>query len=181
HQYPYWNTWVEADHMVYLQYNACVDAPGQPFADFAAATLAFADGHPVERFVIDLRFNGGGNSELIRPLLDGLIARPALARGLYVIIGRDTFSSAVLDAILLARAGAVLVGEPSGGRPSHHGEVQTFTLPRSHLRVSYSTKYFDNPDFPGDAIEPAIAVPQRAADWFAGRDPALDAIRAAAR
>jgi hypothetical protein len=91
-----------------------------------------------------------------------------------------TFSSAVLNAIeLVQRLHARLVGGPSAGAPSGYGEVKTFALPHSKLTVRYSTKHFVNAAFPGDALEPDLAVTVRAADWFAGRDPAIDAILAA--
>ena len=177
----YWNRYDEADHLLYLAYNACADDPRVgPFADFAARTLAFADAHRVDRFVIDLRRNAGGNSEVIAPLLAGLAARPQLAGRVFVIIGMHTFSSAVLDAMRLARQlHARLVGGPTGGAPTGYGEVKTFVLPYSKLTVQYSTKQFVNADFPGDALQPDLPVVVNAADWFAGRDPAIDAIVAA--
>jgi hypothetical protein len=177
----YWNTYDDADHLVYVAYNACADDPrAGSFASFAAKTLAFVDTHQVDRFVIDLRRNEGGNSRVIEPLIDGLAARPALAGRVFVIIGMHTFSSAVLNAIeLVRRLHARLVGGPSAGAPTGYGEVETFVLPHSHLSVQYSTKHFVNADFPGDALVPDVPVTVRAADWFAGRDPAIDAIVAA--
>jgi hypothetical protein len=177
----YWNTYDDADHLVYFAYDECVDdARVGSFASFAARTLAFVDAHQVDRFVIDLRRNEGGNSRVIEPLIDGLAERPALAGRVFVIIGMHTFSSAVLNAIeLVQRLHARLVGGPSAGAPSGYGEVKTFALPHSKLTVRYSTKHFVNAAFPGDALEPDLAVTVRAADWFAGRDPAIDAILAA--
>ena len=37
---------------------------------------------------------------------------------------------------LKEKAGALLVGEPTGGKPSHFGEVKSFELPVSGLSVS---------------------------------------------
>jgi hypothetical protein len=114
------------------------------------------------------------------PLIDGLAARPALAGRVFVIVGMHTFSSAVIDAMqLVRRLHARLVGGPTAGAPSGYGEVGSFELPHAHLRVQFSTRHFANPDFPGDALRPDLPVTVRAADWFAGRDPALDAILAA--
>ncbi len=178
----YWNDYVADQRLYYFQYLQCADAADQPFSRFVTGMLGFADQHPVDRFVIDLRFNGGGDSRVIAPLIDGLAARPALAGKVYVVISRRTFSSAVLNAIeLKRRLGAILVGEPTGGKPSHHGEVKTFRLPRSGITVQYSTKYFENPDHPGDAVMPDLPVAIRHADWVALRDPVLEAIGAHTR
>lgn len=172
----YWNKY--ADHLLYFAYNRCAEDPkAGPFAKLVEGTLAFVDQHPVDRFVIDLRRNSGGDSRILQPLIDGLAARPALR--VYAIIGMHTFSSAMINAMeLKRRVHATLVGGPTAGNPSGYGEIGTFVLPRSKLVVQYSTKLFANPDFPGDAVEPDLPVTVRAADWFAGRDPALDAILA---
>lgn len=174
----YWNKYVEADRLLYLAYNACAnDDRVGPFATFAQSTLAFVDQHPVERFVVDLRRNAGGNSEIIQPLIDGLAARPNVK--VYAIIGMHTFSSAMLAAMdLKRRAHATLVGGGTAGKPTSYGEIAVFELPHSKLAVQYSTKLFSNPDFPGDTVAPDIPVVVNARDWFDGRDPALDAITA---
>jgi hypothetical protein len=179
----YWNKYDAADHVLFFAYNACADDPrAGTFAQLAAGTLGFIDQpqHPVDRFVIDLRRNEGGNSQLIEPLIAGLAARPALAGRVFAIIGMHTFSSGVLAAMDLSRRlHARLVGGPTSGKPNAYGEIQMFELPRSHLRVQYSTKLFSFPDFPGDALSPDMPVTVTSADWFAGRDPAMTAILAA--
>jgi hypothetical protein len=47
-------------------------------------------------------------------------------------------------------------------------------------RVGVSTRYwqFAEPDDPRLTIEPDIAIPVTASDYFAGRDPVLDAVTA---
>jgi hypothetical protein len=175
----YWNTYDAGQKLIYLQYNACEDRADLPFARFAAETLAFADGHPVDHFVVDLRMNGGGDSRVIQPLLDGIDQRPLLRGHVVALIGRSTFSSALMAAIELKRRGATLVGEPTGGKPSSYGEVKRLSLPSSGLVVQYSTKYFSYPELPADSLRPDVEVHLTSADWFAGRDPVLDAAVAA--
>jgi hypothetical protein len=69
------------------------------------------------------------------------------------------------------------VGEPTGGRPNHYGEVRHLTLPRTGWQISYSTKYFTTDLVKGDpdSLVPDLPAPYPAADWFAGHDPVLDA------
>lgn len=138
-----------------------------------------------QRVVIDLRNNTGGSSPVLHPVIERLAADYAEGRAydLYVIIGRETFSSAVLNAINLKQnADAVFVGEPSGGRPNHFGEVRSFDLPNSGRRVRYSTKYFTHYQ-PADGGDPDTLVPDipAAPSWELyrqGVDPALQAIMA---
>lgn len=174
---PYWKTYDPAHHLLYVKYNQCRDAD-PPIAAFLASLIDDLQQKKVERLVIDMRHNGGGNSALFDPFIVWLAQHRDAARHVYAVIGRATFSSAVLNAIALHRAGAILVGEPTAGKPSHHGEVQLFALPRSGLVITYSTKFFANPDFVGDALQPAVPAATTYADWASGRDPVLEAILA---
>ena len=177
----YWIQWVESSQLLYLQFNSCRNDAAKPFADFCAELFAEADAHEVERLVVDLRRNGGGDSTVIAPLFQGLGARRRLRRKghLFVAIGPGTFSSAMMNAIQMrAGYGALLVGEPTGGKPNAYGEVKGFELPHSKLLVQYSTKYFDQ--VPGDpaSVEPDLVAPLSWAHWSAGRDPVLEAVLA---
>jgi hypothetical protein len=175
----YWYEYLPERGVLFIQYNRCADDPAESFADFTRGLLTFADAHPVERVVIDLRFNSGGNSRIIAPLLEGLRARPALsARGrLFALMGRGTFSSGLLAAMSLRDdLQAVLVGEPAGEKPNSYGEVKTLVLPSSGLSVQYSTKFFRmirNAD--PRSYDPDVLAGRTLADALAGRDPALAA------
>ena len=125
-----------------INYHACAEMPNFPFSDFVTAVSDLIDENGYSRIVIDLRYNGGGNSEVINPLIDVLKEKNA---GVFVLIDEGTFSSAVLNALTLKEElGAVFAGRPSGGSASHYGELKSGTLPYSGLAFSYSTKFFDN-------------------------------------
>lgn len=106
---------------------------------------------------MDLRWNGGGDSRVIGPL------KSALAKGkakVYALIGAQTFSSALMNAMEMQRElHATLVGEPAGGKPSGYGEVKTLTLPNSGLAVRYPSKYSGAPTELGEELRPDIAAP----------------------
>ena len=53
---------------------------------------------------------------------------------------------------------AVFVGEETGGKPNHFGEVKSFQLPSSKLPVSYSTKYFKRTDENMNTITPDVKI-----------------------
>ena len=71
-------------------------------------------------------------------------------------------------------ANAILVGAPTGMRPSHYGENGEFRLPNSGFRISFSTRYYrfgaenDSAVVPDQRIEPTWA------ESLAGRDPVMD-------
>lgn len=174
----YWFTYAPEAKAIYFQYNACVDNPDYPFEVFAADLFAEAEAQGAERIVVDLRRNGGGNSAVIEPFLEGLRERPQYSQPdrLYALIGRGTFSSAMWNAIDLRELGGTLVGEPTGGKPNAYGETRGFTLPNSGLYVQYSTRYWERVPELGDApsVLPDINLPRSALDYFAGVDPVLE-------
>jgi len=174
----YWYRSLPEQQAIYVQYNRAADDPDLPFAAFTRELFATVAANPVERMVIDLRFNGGGNSRVIEPLIEALREHPTLSQPgrVRVLIGARTFSSALMNAIELQEAvGATLIGTPTGGRPNGYGETRSFTLPNSGLRVQYSTRFFRN--LPGNdtpALEPDVVAPITWNDLLAGVDPALE-------
>lgn len=131
--------------------------------------------------MIDLRRNGGGDSALLGPLIDGIRQRPAINRRgrLFVLIGRATYSSAQLNAHeFRKRTQAILVGEPTGQRPNAYGEVRTFRLPHSGMEVQYSTKYFRTDDADPPSMMPDIEVALSYEDYAAGRDAVMEVVLA---
>jgi len=181
-QLHYWNDYLAEANALYFKYNACAEdkSSDMTFAQLVKGSFGFVKQNSVTRFVIDLRNNGGGDSRIAAPLIDALAAHPTLnQRGhLYLIIGRQTFSSALLNTIeLQQKTAAITVGEPTGGKPNHYGEVKRFTLPHSGWTVSYSTKVFTTAQVEGDpdSIRPDVPVKVTGKDFFAGRDPVLEA------
>lgn len=176
----YWFTFLQDSQLLYAQYRRASDMQSESVASFTARFLAFLDENPVLAVVLDLRNNQGGNSSLLEPLIAGLEARPQWSSGdgLYVVIGRATFSSGLLNAYSLhERTRAILVGEPTGGKPNHFGEVRDFSLTYSGLRVTYSTRFFQIiRDADPASLEPAIRVELSSRDVIEGRDPALETI-----
>ena len=172
---PYWLAYLPGDRLAFVKYNECRDSAD--FAQIADSVARLVDAGRVTRVVVDLRDNQGGNSQVTRPLVEALKARPAVNRpgGLYVAIGRTTFSSGLMAADDFRKeTRAVLVGEPVGERPNNYGEVQMFRLPWSRIYVWHSTKAFRFAEHDADAYTPDTLVPPTPAAIIAGRDPVLD-------
>lgn len=172
----YWYEYLAEYKALYIQYNVCRNDPKLPFRAFAGDLFSFADSHAVERVVLDLRFNPGGDSRVIGPLQSGLQSRAALRTHVYVLAGPATASSAQ-DAARDFRKHlhATLVGMPTAERINGYGESRHLTLPNSKVEIVYSTHYFHNAKNDAPALEPDIPVRPALADVRAGRDPALEA------
>jgi hypothetical protein len=141
--------------------------------------------------VVDLRLNSGGNLEVAKDFIK------TLARGewadrpgrLFVITGHCTFSAGLYHAAQMKQfSPAIFVGEPVGDRIDYWAEGGQIVLPNSGVVIWYSngfhrysqTDYRENQPYYEElsipALAPDISTPLLSADYFAGRDPALEAV-----
>ena len=137
----------------------------------------------VERVVIDLRHNSGGDNTTLAPL-ELALRDPAIDRPgrLFAIIGRVTFSAAANFATDLEGSTSVtFAGEAMGGSPNLYGDTRPVPLPDSGQTLYMAARYWERstPDDARITIEPDIVADLSSDDYFAGRDPVLEAILAA--
>lgn len=178
----YWFEWLPASKTLYFQYNVTQEEPhGTSVADFIKKLQAAVEEYPLERFVVDLRWNGGGNLFTAKPFTAFIAGNAKInQRGkLFVLLGRHTFSAASwFTSSLEFKTKAIFVGEPTGALPNHYGDPRPIRLPHSGLQPNLSTIYWQN-SFPWDkrpATQPDILVEPTAADWLANKDAALEAV-----
>ncbi|MBX9788568.1 MAG: hypothetical protein K2Y37_06595 [Pirellulales bacterium] len=177
----FWQEYLDEHATLYIQFNHVAESRRHTFAQFADEVQAACDQKPVRAIVIDLRHNGGGNTFLYQPLLRALIycERADKDRKLFALTSRFTFSacqnfSADLDRL----TETIFAGEPTGSSPNSIGESTDVILPCSNIRVSISTQRWQF-SYPMDRrvwIAPEIPVALTSRDYFAGRDPVLDAV-----
>ena len=171
-----WYTYLPEARAVYVNFR------GYPlrraFGELSRELFAFIDQQRAERVVIDMRDNGGGDLSRGREfIVSGFKERPAIsARGrLFVLVGRRTFSAGMVNAADFRRElDAIIVGEPTGQRPNSYSENRGFSLPNSHLGVSYSTQYYEIQDADTPGLIPDLYVDADWAQYKEGRDAALE-------
>jgi hypothetical protein len=140
----------------------------------------------VDRLVIDMRDNPGGDNFNDPPFIHDLLQHPKLDRpnSLYVIVGRKTFSAAMGMTVMLERyTNAVFVGEPTGSSPNFIGENVPLVLPYSGMHVSMSDLFWQYSvamDY-RPWVAPQIYAPPSFPLYRDGRDPAMEAILAERR
>ena len=169
-----WWRFLEDSKTLYLQYNEVMPPGSVP-----SEVLARVAQGGVERVVVDLRNNGGGDNhtygQLLEALRDPSIDRPGR---LVVLIGRLTFSAAGNFATEVeATTGAVFVGEAMGSSPNLYGDVRRTALPSIGHDVYIASRYhqMSTADDPRITVEPDVAVPYSSNDYFNDRDPQLEA------
>ena len=98
---------------------------------------------------------------------------------IFVIVGRDTFSSALLNVYQLKfKTKAIFIGEATGGKPDCYGEVNYFKLRESGLSVRYSTRYYYLiEEYLQDSFYPEISCSVSIRDYLENRDPCMEWIK----
>lgn len=177
----YWYEYIEDRRTMFLQYNTCWDQKDEaPFADVVADMFELVDSQPVERLVIDLRQNSGGEPLVAEPLIRALEERKEIGdQGrLFVLTGRRTFSAALTNAAhLRSRAGARVVGEPPRGKPNHPSEGRDIDLGRTGAWLTVSTEFVERDSTVGDSdyLPVDIEATYRFDAYRRGTDPVLEA------
>src|SRR5215203_2079711 len=178
----FWFERLPNSKVVYAQVNEVNNKSDETLSDFAKRLLAFVEANEVEKLVLDLRLNRGGNGSLLRPLVVGLIKSKVNQRGhLFVLMGRSTWSAAQFFLNRLENYTDVLfAGEPSGSRGNHYGDSRRITLPNSGITARVSIYYWQD-WMPWDArpwTAPHITAEMSSEDYRTGQDPALKAVLA---
>ena len=180
---PYWFEYLPEKKTVYFAYNQVVPDASEPIETFVSRLFRFIDGHEVDKLVVDMRWNNGGDTFVGQPLLRALLANRKVNQPgkLFVIIGQRTYSAAQNMATYFERfTDAIFVGEPTGSAPNFIGEEDPVVLPYSKLMANVSHLYWQS-SWPRDErmwLAPEVYVPPTWADFRAGRDAALEAVLA---
>jgi hypothetical protein len=131
----------------------------------------------VDRLIIDIRGNGGGNSIPGEFFDIQLAAMPHVNRQgkIWVLADTGTFSSADYMAYQLKfKTDARFVGEPLPEPSNDYGELVNFKLPHCGLVIRVSTKNDCPWDIDMTTLIPDFPVSTTFADWAARRDPGLE-------
>ena len=151
---------------------------GQLPAAIEAMTKALDDGS-AKRVVLDMRYIRGGNGSLADPLIEALTSDARINRpgGLTVMTGRENVSAGTLVAATLdARTKATFVGEQTPARAANFlCDCHDIALAHSGFIVTVPTQWNNTGDT-RDSVPPDVAYALKSTDFFAGKDPLLDAV-----
>lgn len=179
-QQVFWHEPVPARDALYVQVNNLVDAPGETLEQYGRRLWTVVDTTHAHHLVLDLRHNNGGTTQLYGELLRTLVAYGRVSgRQVWVLIGRRTFSAAGNFVTDLERlTDPVFVGEASSECCNLYGDPVSVTLPYSGVQGELTAVKWQL-STPGDRrreMSPGVPVQLTAAAYFAGQDPALEAI-----
>ena len=155
------------------------DDPSENIPAFYERVFDFIDKNDVERMVIDVRLNGGGNNYKNKPVITGIVKSEKINKvgKLFVIIGRRTFSACQnLINEMSNYTNAIFIGEPSSENINFYGDNNRVELPNSKIPAYLSFAWWqDKPQWEGgDWTAPHIAVDMSYEEYATNQDPVLD-------
>jgi len=175
----YYFEYLPNEKVVYVRHSQIQDDPSENIPAFYKRLFEFIDNNDVEKLVLDVRLNGGGNNYKNKPIVTGIIEHQKINQPgkFFVIIGRRTFSACQnLVNELDNYTNAIFVGEPTGENINFYGDNRRVELPNSKLPVYLSFAWWqDKPQWENaDYTSPHLAVDMTFVDYSANQDPVLD-------
>lgn len=173
--------YLKESRLLYVQLNQVLDKQDKTLAAFMQEVETFAKTNDVDKLVMDVRLNGGGNNGLVPQIIRPIIQLEKIDQKghFFVIIGRQTFSAAQnLVNALEKYTNAVFVGEPTGSHVNMYGDARRFTLPNSKITVRASTLWHqDNIELDKRTwTPPQVSAALTFADYSRNIDTAMQAI-----
>ncbi len=175
---PFWFEYLPESKTLYVSYKAV-----SPAREFWDEVFSVADRELVDRFVLDIRDNMGGNRFFNRRVIREIVRRPEIDKPdvLFVIVGRKVFSAAMnLANDLDWWTNATFVGEPTGQSTNAFGDHEALILPNSGVTVNISTLFHQAPNVLNRRLflAPDAYTPLTSHAYQNGIDPAMEAILA---
>ncbi len=171
--------YIEESKTVYVRHSQMEHDEQESIPQFYQRVFDFVENHDVDKFILDLRLNFGGDNYKNKPIILGLIKSKINKKGkLFTIIGRNTFSAAQnLVNELEYYTETTFIGEPTSQNVNFFGDANTEHLPNSKLSVLLSYMWWQDKD-PRDkrlATSPEVFVELSSEDYKENRDPVLHA------
>ena len=177
----YFFEYLPEEKTVYVRQSKVLDDPTEDIPTFYARVFDFVEKNPVEKFILDLRLNGGGNNYKNKPVITGLIQADKINKEgkLFVIIGRRTFSACQnLVNEIENYTNATFVGEETAENKNFYGDSRKLELPNSKVPVYLSFAWWqDKPVWENaDGTAPDLKVDTSFDEYISNQDPVLDAV-----
>ncbi|MDT0607591.1 hypothetical protein [Croceitalea rosinachiae] len=174
----YYYEYLEGSKTVYVRHSRIQNDEIEEVEDFYNRVFEFINTNEVDKFVLDVRLNGGGNNFLNKPIITGIISNKKINQPgkFFVITGRRTFSAAQsLINEIDNYTNVLFVGEPSSENINFYGDNKRVVLPKSGLPVYLSFAWWQDKSQwqNADYIKPHYSVEMTYEDYISNQDPLL--------
>lgn len=175
----YYYEYLADEKTVYVRHSQIQDDPSEAIPAFYKRVFDFIENNDVEKMVIDVRLNGGGNNYKNKPIITGIIQSEKINKvgKLFVIIGRRTFSACQnLVNEMSNYTNAIFIGEPTAENINFYGDNRTETLPNSKIPTYLSWAWWqDKPQWENaEWLAPHTAVDMSFEQYKTNQDPVLE-------
>jgi tetratricopeptide (TPR) repeat protein len=176
----YYYEYLPESKTVYIRHSQILDDPQEAIPAFYKRVFDFIEKNDVEKLVLDVRLNGGGNNYKNKPIVTGIIESSKINKKgkLFVILGRRTFSACQnLVNELSNYTNALFVGEPTSENINFYGDNRRVELPKTGLPVFLSFAWWqDKPQWENAPwLAPHLAVEMSFEEYKTNKDPVLEA------
>lgn len=140
----YWHLYDSINRIFYFKYNRVGNMKGVRASIYAKKMWSEVDSLDVDKFVFDIRNNGGGQFAFSMSFIQGILDRPKINSNgkLFIISGYDTFSAA-LDILrnLEVKSNAIILGEAPGDYAASSGDPKGYKLTNSQIEIQLSSVF----------------------------------------
>jgi hypothetical protein len=176
----YYSEYLTEEKAMYVRHSRIRDEVEESTKDFYTRVFDAVEQQDVEKLIIDVRLNGGGNNYLNKSIITGLIETEKINKigKLFVIIGKRTFSACQnLVNELDNYTNVIFVGEPTAENINFWGDNRPVKLANSGIDISLSYLWWqDKPALENaDWIAPSIPITMSFDEYASNQDPVLDA------
>lgn len=144
------------DNILHIWYRRCFEVGEYPFADFVLDIDKVVSKYNITKYILDIKDNAGGNSEIINPLQDYIATKNLTGA---MLINNGVFSSGRFAiAKFKKKFNITLIGQGTGGAAKSYGYNQN--LETDGKTFSCSIRLWDFSDIFGytGSIKPDIYV-----------------------
>lgn len=127
------------DGIMYIVYSTCREDYEGQMLDFINKISNDVDINNITKFIVDIRGNSGGNSNIIKPLINYLDGRQVIT-----LVDKYVFSSGRFGIVDLKRIGSIFVGTKIGTILNCFGNVSRNQIDKYLLPVSNKYFYYDD-------------------------------------
>jgi tetratricopeptide (TPR) repeat protein len=177
----FWFEQLPGRKVVYAQQNLVRDSEEETLAHFYARLFEYIEDNQIEKLIIDLRLNGGGDNFLNVAPIQQIVRSDQINQpgNLFVVIGRRTFSACQnFVNELETYTEAIFVGEPTGENVNMYGDNREIKLPNSGITGRLSWAWWqDKPQWDTRQwTAPVLAADLSFQDYMQNVDPVLEVI-----